>query len=143
MRLALFDKDKQGSHDDCNHQHDQSNQENPANGLFAYVSSHLASGQVYLTPLKMQDFRLATGVPAYVDFKSIPYQDSDVLEWYRRLQLVYAFYNGGLDPCAALHNFAVTEGLTRAVVPAVDPETACPSLAVLYEDPAYLIYELK
>ncbi len=48
----------------------------------SYVATHHQAGELYLTPVKLQDFRLASGSPAYVDFKSIPYQDRDVLEWY-------------------------------------------------------------
>jgi len=33
----------------------------------------------------LQSFRLSTGAPIYVDFKSIPYQDAEVLEWRHRL----------------------------------------------------------
>jgi hypothetical protein len=29
----------------------------------------------------LQSFRLATGVPIFVDFKSIPYKDGEVLQW--------------------------------------------------------------
>jgi hypothetical protein len=32
-----------------------------------------------------QRFRLATGVPIYVDFKSLPYRDVEVVEWRRRI----------------------------------------------------------
>src|SRR5207245_2890450 len=35
--------------------------------------------------IDLQQFRLATGTPIYVDFKSIPYKDDEVLEWQRRL----------------------------------------------------------
>lgn len=37
-------------------------------------------------PVDLQRFRLATGVPIFVDFKAIPYKDTDVLEWYKRLR---------------------------------------------------------
>lgn len=37
-------------------------------------------------PWDFQRFRLATGARTYVDFKSIPYADVDVIEWYRRMQ---------------------------------------------------------
>src|SRR5690606_21888409 len=36
-------------------------------------------------PVDLQGFRLSTGVPLYVDFKSIPYQDADVVEWRKRI----------------------------------------------------------
>jgi hypothetical protein len=38
-------------------------------------------------PVDLQRFRLSTGVPIFVDFKSIPYKDAEVLEWYARLRL--------------------------------------------------------
>jgi hypothetical protein len=35
-------------------------------------------------PLEFQRFRLTTGAAIFVDFKSIPYQDAEVVEWYSR-----------------------------------------------------------
>jgi hypothetical protein len=40
----------------------------------------------HLIAIDLQRFRLATGQPIYVDFKSIPYKDTDVMEWNRRLK---------------------------------------------------------
>lgn len=37
-------------------------------------------------PTSFQRFRLYTGAPIYVDFKAIPYKDTEVLEWYERLK---------------------------------------------------------
>jgi hypothetical protein len=114
-----------------------------ARPMMAWVAAHQSPTDTYLIPAKMADFRLVTGMPVYVDFETAPDRSDDVLEWYRRLQLVYAFYNGQADPCAALHDFALNEGLTRAVIPATDPDTVCPSMTVVYSDAAYVIYEIK
>jgi hypothetical protein len=111
--------------------------------MMAWIAAHQLPTDTYLIPPKMADFRLATGMPVFIDFETAPDRSDDVLEWYRRLQLVYAFYNGGSDPCTALHNFAVNEGLTRAVVPATDQDTVCPSMTVVYSDADYIIYEIK
>ena len=35
----------------------------------------------------MQRFRLYAQAPLFIDFKSIPYKDEDVLEWHKRLLL--------------------------------------------------------
>jgi hypothetical protein len=35
-------------------------------------------------PLEFQRFRLATGAAIFVDFKSIPYKDAEVVEWHSR-----------------------------------------------------------
>jgi hypothetical protein len=36
-------------------------------------------------PVDLQRFRLYTETPIYIDFKSIPYKDVELLEWYARL----------------------------------------------------------
>src|SRR5262249_25131257 len=42
--------------------------------------------------IDLQRFRLATGAPIYVDFKAIPYKDTEVLEWYQRMRLCTSIY---------------------------------------------------
>jgi hypothetical protein len=114
-----------------------------ARPMMAWVAAHQSPTDTYLIPAKLADFRLVTGMPVFIDFESAPDRSDDVLEWYRRLQLVYAFFNGQPDPCAVLHDLAVNESLTRAVVPATDPGTFCPSYPVVYSDANYIIYEIK
>jgi len=46
----------------------------------------------HLIAIDLQRFRIATGKPIYVDFKSIPYKDTDVVEWYRRLLWAQKLY---------------------------------------------------
>jgi hypothetical protein len=40
-----------------------------------------------IVPIEMQRFRLYAQAPLFIDFKSIPYKDEDVLDWHRRLLL--------------------------------------------------------
>jgi hypothetical protein len=40
----------------------------------------------------LQQFRLFTGAPIYVDFKSIPYKDVEVLEWHERVLWNHRLY---------------------------------------------------
>src|SRR5207249_10180937 len=79
--------------------------------LLAFVEGPRRPGDVYLIPAALpkpaagevggsvtlrpggsavswdlQRFRLLTGAAAYVDGKAIPYQDAEVLEWYRRVR---------------------------------------------------------
>jgi hypothetical protein len=120
-------------------------QADPASGLYAYVAGHLASGQVYVTPLKMQDFRLATGAPAYVDFKSIPYSDVDVIQWYSRVLMTSEFYQD--DSCQALDKLRqkAAEGnvsLTHVVIEAPQAGLNCPGVTRVYQDKHYQLYLL-
>jgi hypothetical protein len=95
-----------------------------------------------MIPAKMTDFRLVTGAPIYVDFKSAPDRDRDVLEWYRRIELVYWFYGGSPNPCQTLKDMAIQEGITHAVVESSDRFTTCHSLPTPYDDGIYRIYQL-
>ncbi len=118
----------------------------PASGLYSYVAGHLASGQVFVTPLKMQDFRLATGAPAYVDFKSIPYTDVDVLQWYSRVMMTSEFYQD--DSCQALaklrNNAAESHvNLTHVVIESPQAGLSCPGVTQVYQDKHYQLYLLE
>lgn len=112
----------------------------PERPLYAHVSTMRKPGQTYLIPVKMQDFRLETGAPAYVDFKSIPYRDSDVLEWQRRHDLADQFYL--TNSCQLLPQFA-GEGITHVVLPATAPAASCPGLAEIYRDANYSVHKLS
>jgi hypothetical protein len=113
--------------------------EDPAGPVMAFVSAHKAENDTYLVPVKMEAFRLTTGAPVYVDFKSIPYHDSEVLEWYRRYQLAHRFYQD--SNCDLLPAFKA-EGVTKVVLPADFP-ASCPELREDYEDNDYGVYSLK
>jgi hypothetical protein len=88
----------------------------------------------------MQDFRLETGAPVYMDFKSIPYKDRDVLEWYRRYQLADRLYIEA--DCGLLAELGATEGVTSVIIESGSKLEACEFLTRIYEDPYYSLYEL-
>lgn len=108
--------------------------------MYRWISENHTAADRYLVPVKMQDFRLASGVPIFVDFKSIPYRDTDVLEWYRRIRLAESYYD---DPgCNLLQQVAGDGGITHVVLPAETAATACPLTAQVYQDSNYSIYRL-
>lgn len=96
-------------------------------------------GDARLIPLDLQRFRLYTGAPIYVDFKSIPYKDTEVIEWRRRLLLAeraQELIRGGRLPeaLASLRG----EGVTHLVQPA-DTPLFDPGLHEIYQDRYYRI----
>jgi len=105
-----------------------------------YVAAHHQSGELYLTPVKLQDFRLASGSPAYVDFKSIPYQDRDVLEWFRRNKIANRFYRDG--NCALLQQLSSQEGVTHVVLESERFGLQCPQMQAVYRDGHYAVVKL-
>jgi len=111
----------------------------PERGLYHYVSLHKQTGEVFLIPVKMQDFRLETGAPVYIDFKSIPYQDNEIVEWYRRNQLANRFYHK--PDCAMLPQLRI-EGIDAIILPANQTVDDCPGLKLDYQDEAYRLFSL-
>ncbi len=90
-----------------------------------------------LIPVDLQRFRLATGVPIYIDFKAVPYSDAEVLEWHRRVAQAEAWYATAPDT-AALRR----EGVTLVVAPKDKPLTT-PGLEPVYSDEAYHLYRVR
>jgi hypothetical protein len=107
----------------------------------SYIAAHRRSGEVYLTPVSLQDFRLASGSPAYIDFKSIPYRDSDVLEWLRRNRLAARFYNN--RDCSILQQLASQEGVTHVVLGSEQFDLQCSQMQPVYRDAYYAVYALQ
>lgn len=105
--------------------------------MIVFVEKTKTKGDLYLVPTKMQDFRLTTGAPIFVDFKSIPYQDTDVLEWYRRVRLANKFYRGETMDCELLDQLAFGDGITHIVLARGDKGDECESLTELYRDEYY------
>jgi hypothetical protein len=109
-------------------------------GILAFVETNKQSGEVYMIPLKMQDFRLETGAPAFIEFKSIPYKDADVLEWRRRVDITRRFY--AQTRCRRLVNLAETEGFTHMILPVDHETTECKQTQSIFQDEYYGVYRI-
>ncbi len=112
----------------------------PERKVQAYIATHKRPDDLYLIPLKMQDFRLESGAAAFVDFKSIPYKDVEVLEWYRRLRLAEQFYRDG--DCTLLGEMASAYRLSHVVMDSSAPLPKCTFMQQVYADEAYTLYRL-
>ncbi len=113
----------------------------PERAMETYVASHHQANDLYLTPIKMQDFRLAAQTAVYIDFKSIPYRDDDVLEWYRRVRLADRFYNQ--NDCNLLPQF-IQAGVTQIVVERNTTHIpSCAGFQLVYQNQGYQIYAVS
>jgi hypothetical protein len=108
--------------------------------MMAYVGANKQLGDTYLIPLKMQDFRLETGAPAYIEFKSIPYKDVEVIEWRRRVDLTRKFY--ARTRCKQIIELSEAEGFTHLVLPADHEAIGCQQVEAVYLDEAYGVYRV-
>jgi hypothetical protein len=112
----------------------------PDRAMMAYVAAHNTPGQHYMVPLELQDFRLATGSPVYVEFKSIPYQARDVLEWEGRIQITDLFYKKA--DCGSLEKLA-NQGITHVIATPKLYNLECEGWEQLYHDANYAVYRLR
>jgi hypothetical protein len=110
--------------------------------MYEFVRFTRSEGEIYLIPIKMQDFRLETGAPIFVDFKSIPYLDGEVLEWYRRIQLATEFYENENVECKSLDRF-YQEGISRVILEAGQELVGCDQAQNVYRDSYYGIYQVN
>jgi hypothetical protein len=109
--------------------------------LLTFVERTRAKGDVYLIPPDLQRFRSHTGAPAFVDHKSHPYKDVEVLEWDRRLRLAQRFYAGRND-CTVLGQITRQYHITHVVVDRQVSRTVCAGLAPLFVDDSYGVYQV-
>jgi hypothetical protein len=116
----------------------------PANAMYAFVRGHARSGEVYLIPAGLQEFRLATGAPALVDRKSIPYRDEDVIEWSERMRLAGWFYrdNPGDVDCSLLNSIGEEYGVTHVVLNEPLLSLTCTQFREVYRDAHYAVEAL-
>jgi hypothetical protein len=118
-----------------------------SNKLVEYVKEHATAHDVYLIPVddeEFERFRLSTGAPVFITWKSHPYKDIEVLEWYKRYKLGHMFYSDS-TPLACLDLEAITSGyhITRIVIDKTRGPLNCSGLSVVYEDKYYILYGIK
>lgn len=112
--------------------------------VMGFVRSTKAAGDVYLIPLTLERFRLETGAPVFVDRKSIPYRDVEVVEWYQRFIVARDLYlTRDADlACAAVGSLARRYPITHVVLMKEQTGRPCPVLQRLYEDADYGVYRV-
>ncbi|GAB4473728.1 MAG: hypothetical protein Kow0088_09280 [Anaerolineales bacterium] len=106
--------------------------------LLEFVSQHKQRQDVYLIPLKMQNFRLTTGAAVFVDFKSTPYYPTELIEWQRRYQLAMQFFRS--PSCSDIDELR-SEGITHIVLPE-SASLTCSMIAEVYSDNHYQLLRI-
>jgi hypothetical protein len=118
----------------------------PARPMFIYVRTNHVNGDRFFTLPKQQDFRLATGAPILVDFKSIPYVDTEVIEWHDRLRTAQHFYRDKVNQldCAQIERANTLEAINHVVLGPDQYGLTCPSFGeLIFSDDSYQVYKLK
>ena len=104
------------------------------------------SGDVYLVPPavnKLRKFRLYTGAAIFINRKSHPYKDTEVIAWNDRLNLAREFYatEAPRPQCRLLKRTLVKEyGVTHVVMEAAQRKRPCQGFTEVYHDQNYSVY---
>jgi hypothetical protein len=107
------------------------------------VRAKAEPGLTYLVPLGFGWFRLETGLPIFVDWKSHPYRADELGEWFNRADLARMFYEADCagDASEALRRIRGESPITHVIAPKethdVLAETA---LRLVYRGPDHDVY---
>ena len=144
-------------------------------GVMSYIRDHYDADNLYLLPTKflnpnsgkgaaastfvpakdsdtasifeLMRFRLETGARPYVDAKSIPYKDTEVMEWHRRVEQCIKWYKKkkgeklNWDKKGYMKEIEA-EGITHVLTPANIPIQS-KRLKEVYKDASYILYEIE
>ena len=114
--------------------------------LMDFVIQQRAAGQVYLVPPRdadFDDFRIYTGVPIYINWKSHPYKDTELVEWYHRVQAASDFYEA--DPiaqCQMLADFHQQAGVTDVIFSKKTDSLDCDLTHEIYREQNFAVYSV-
>jgi hypothetical protein len=91
---------------------------------------------------EFQRFRIGTGAACYVDFKSIPYRDVEVLEWHRRVRQAAAWYAADDWDATGVVDQVTAAGVTHVVLP-VDAPVRSRRFVPVCEGPVYRVVKIE
>lgn len=120
---------------------------NPDVPMMEFAKNTKQPGDIYLIPAlhleELENFRLFTGASVLIDYKSVPYNANDVLEWHRRILKMRQFYEAAEMDCNSLRQLADDYNLTHVVVENQRFPNRCEELEMLYRDKIYGVYQIN
>lgn len=96
----------------------------------------------HLIAVDFQRFRLMTGAPIFIDYKSIPYRDTEVMEWHQRMLLNQSLYEAKDWQQTDIQDELRRGGITH-VVTTIQRELPQDCFEKIYEDGSYRIFRLR
>lgn len=119
---------------------------NTSNKLMEFVKAEASAGDIYLVPpglSTMKKFRLYTGVPIFINVKTHPYKDTEVIEWHNRVSQASEFYDLPLRRCQTLDNLLEKYTLTHVVLYKEQETFQCDRLESIYQNKNYQVLKIK
>lgn len=115
-------------------------------GMLDYVRATMQPDDLYLVPAedgRFNEFRLHSGAPTFITWKSHPYKDTEVLEWYHRVQLANNFYTGEWEAaCPTLSNMLEVYPLTHVIFFKKKAQLTCSFVSEVFRNAQYSVYRI-
>jgi len=109
-----------------------------------FVARTFEHGSLYLIQPNIETFRLAAKVPILVDYKSHPYQETEIIEWFSRIEIARDFYaSTGDAACSKLRGISDKYKITHVLLGTDSSSANCEMLANSYKDAEFAIYEVR
>jgi hypothetical protein len=109
----------------------------------AYMRDTGDADTLYLTNPFDMNVRLESGLAQFVSWKTHPYKDVEVLEWYERVKIALSTFRGPTINCTALGQAIETYGTTHLLLDDLDKSMACAEAIPIFESPEAKIYRLR
>lgn len=115
-------------------------------GMLDYVRATMQPDDLYLVPAedgRFNEFRIHSGAPTFITWKSHPYKDTEVLEWYHRIQLANNFYTGEWEAaCPTLSNLREEYPLTHVIFFKKMAQLSCSFVSEVFRNAQYNVYKI-
>lgn len=111
--------------------------------MMDFVRKTKSPGQIYLIPTGLEKFRLYAGAPIFVDSKSHPWKDIEVIEWYNRILAARSFYREDEIDCQMLKKLSVDYGVTHVILENRHFSAGYSFLRELYKDDDYGVFKIN
>ena len=114
--------------------------------MLGYVRQNMQPDDLYLVPAeegRFNEFRIHSGAPTFITWKSHPYKDTEVLEWYHRVQLANNFYSGEwADACPTLQDMRQEYPLTHVIFYRKKAQLSCEFVSEVFRNAQYSVYKI-
>ena len=116
------------------------------NEIMDFVKEHKQSGETYLIPPDPNDlnkFRLYTGAPIFINDKTHPYKDTEILEWHKRLEQAREFYRANDRSCQILDDLVTNYSITHVILRQTKHDIDCDRLKEVYSNTKYQVAAIE
>ena len=106
----------------------------PFHNALEFSKDYSRSGNLYMIPPNLMDFRLHTGNPVFVDDKTHPFRPKEIVQWYERKITADNFYSATEKDCDFKRSVISENHITHTLVQSYSQLIECDMGSIIYAD---------